>query len=194
MILDGRIFVACPPKYRITVNNKYVYFKNDKEFNEYKSEYVGSQYEVVNENISLLELIKNEDKFKRAFNNLKNKYSLPSEIISMILSNDDLLPVAEYLDEQGLYVSETENEGEFYAQGLLEYEWLDVYLTKEMQEEIKTLGEIYGSETIVINDKNSNELYECDIIDAIELVDTKFKFSRYRFKGLMKKLALILLT
>lgn len=185
MILDGRVFVACPPKYRITVNNNYVYFKNDREFTTYKSQYVEKKYSILNEGITLYDIVDYEDDYKREFNNLKNKYSLPKDIISMILSNDSLLPVAEYLDEQGLEVSETENEGEYYVQGLLDYDWIDCFLTIDMKNDIqKSLLSIFEYRSFVITDKDINETYECDIIDGIELIDKAFKFTRYRYKGL----------
>lgn len=192
LIRRGYIYVACPPKYRITTNNKNIYFKNDYEYDTYKADHISKKYTT---DIPMYDIIKSEEEFKLRFNLIKDKYAIPSEIVSMILSEDKLLTVAEYLDEQGLDVTEI-NDDEYYVQGLMETnEWLDVELTKDMQTVIKKeLTNIYGQTTINITEISTGDEYECDIIDALELLNKAFNFERYRYKGLTKKLALILLT
>lgn len=183
LIKRGLLYIACPPKYRITVNKKNLFFKNDNEYDSYKAKHVTKRFTINNSGLSMLKIIQNEDEFRLRFNMLKNRYSLPTEILSMILSNNELLIVAEYLDEQGLDVSEI-GEDEFYVQGLLEDEWLDIELTQEMANDIRKLRKIFNCQVLDITDKYEKETYECDILDGLDLIDSEFKFTRYRFKGL----------
>lgn len=181
LVKRGYIYVACPPKYRITVRDKDIYFKNDYEFDSYKAEYVSNRYSV--KGLNMLDIIQLSEEFRLKFNLLKNKYALPDDILSMVLSEDNLLTVAEHLDEEGIDVTEI-RDNEFYAQGLLEYDWLDVELNNELQKEVKSLINIFNTSKFELTDKKENEIYECDIIDGLNLIDKEFKFSRYRFKGL----------
>lgn len=182
LIKRGMLYIACPPKYRITVNGKHLFFKNDGEYDAYKAKHIAKRFTINNPGLSVLKIVHNEEEFRLRFTMLKNRYSLPTEVISMILSNDTLLPVAEYLDEQGLDVAEI-GDDEFYAQGLFEDEWIDAELTQEMANDIRKLRKIFNTELLDITDKEAKETYECDIIDGIGLLDSEFKFTRYRFKG-----------
>lgn len=183
LVNRGYLYIACPPKYRITVNGKYKYFKNDKEYNSFKTNYLEKRYSIETEGIKILDVVKKSDEFMTLFKNLKNKHSLPSDVISMILTNDTMLPVAEYLDEQKLEVSET-GDDEFYAQGLLDNDWIDIELNEQLSNEVKQLKNIFGVSTFDLYDKKDEVTYECDIVDAIELLEKEFNFTRYRYKGL----------
>lgn len=183
LINRGYVYIACPPKYRITVNGKYLYFKNDKEYNDYKTKYLKKKYDVQSNTITMMDIVKNSEYFMYHFKMLMNKYSLPEDVLSMLLSNDTILPVAEYLDEQGLEVAEI-GDDEFYVQGLLDNNWIDIELTKELVKEVKVLSNYFNCTTFDIIDKADGTVYECDIADAIQLLEKEFKFTRYRYKGL----------
>ena len=186
MIKRGMLYVACPPKYSIIVDkDKHLFFKNDGEYDAYKAKYISNRFKINNPGLSMLKIISNEEEFKLRFTMLKNRYSLPNELISMILYNDTLIPVAEYLDEQGLDVMEI-GDDEFYAQGLFEDEWVDIELTQYMAKDIRKLRNILNTAVLDITDKVANETYECDIIDGLDLLNTAFKFTRTRFKGLTR--------
>ena len=181
LIKRGYVYIACPPKYRITVNGKYVYFKNDTEYNDYKINYLKNKYDIQTKGVTLKDVVWNGSSFMEHFNAIKNKYSIPADILSMLLSSDTILPIAEYLDEQGLEVTEID-EDEFYIQGLLDNDWLDIELTKSLVKEIKVLANYFGCTTFDVLDKSDGTVYECDIADAIDLLDKAWKYTRYRYK------------
>ena len=46
LIIDGYVYAGVPPLYKITMNNKYQYLKNDEELEAFRLKNVGKKYVV----------------------------------------------------------------------------------------------------------------------------------------------------
>lgn len=46
LILDGYVYAGVPPLYRITMNKKYLYLKDDNALNEFRLAHKGKNYEI----------------------------------------------------------------------------------------------------------------------------------------------------
>ena len=103
VITGGYFYVACPPLYKLTINNTYKYLKNDKEFNSYKASYISKRYKL-NSNISMIKLVEKMNEYREEINFIKNKYSMPIDLISMILS-EGLNEGLKYLKPEKISIS-----------------------------------------------------------------------------------------
>lgn len=177
LIKRGYIYIAQTPLYRITVNGKYKYFKGNKDYNDYKSVHISEKYAVHNQHISLKELVDLSEEFMLKFNRIKHKYALDGEIISSLL-RDGIDGTLTYLANEGLEIDG------LYAQGMFGDNWIDITFEGDIIDAVSELSELINHQSLlIIEETKTGDCFECDVYDAIEILNSAFKFQRYRFKG-----------
>ena len=119
--------------------------------------------------------------YRSSITKIADNYSVPIDLISYLLSNT-LKSTLGYLKSEKLSI--TKRNDNYYVQGLLDSNWLDLEFTKEFVQEVKSLKNIYGESTIEFMDNEDNEVYSADIYDALEQFDSAFKYNPLRQKGL----------
>lgn len=182
LIEEGYFYNACPPLYKISISSsEYRYFKNVKEFNKFKAEYIENKYSLENTSLTMLDIVTKMDEYKQEVDKIAHDKALPIDLISMILSSG-LKEALKYLKQNKISISKRNNN--YYAQGLLDTDWLDVEFSDELINDINSLSNIYGLTTIEFINNETNEIMEGDIYDVLEVFDKAFKFTPQRFKGL----------
>ena len=188
LIEDGRIYIALSPLYRITKNGKFIYFKNDKEYDNFIVKEIGSKYSV--KEIGLKELIVTGKEFTNKYSIIQSKYHLDKDILNLIenyytvtqdISSKEII---KDLKDAGLTVEATNNQ--LKVEGLYNDVWHNFIIDKTFQKDIKGLSEVFPNLDVVtlVNKKTNTTEEDLYIFDVLETLNNSTKFERVRFKGL----------
>lgn len=176
----GYIYIALTPLYRITLNkDNYKYFKDDKEYNNFKSKYISDKYKLIDKKLKMKDIVDNMDHFLKLFDIIKYKHTLDDEVMNVFIHSEDINQILEELTSFGLAF----NEEELHFEGLFNDCWHDFSLEDDFLNDMNTIREIYNRNTLKIKDNSTGEELEGDVHDVLKLLNSTFKFSRYRFKG-----------
>lgn len=189
LIEDGRVYIALSPLYRVTKNGKFIYFKNDKEYDKFIVKEIGTKYDI--KEMKLNKFIVDGKKFIEKFNIIKNKYHLDVEVLNTIenynsvmedIRNDDFI---EALQELGLEVGKYDN-GDLSVEGLVNDIWHNFIIDSNLEKDIKELSAVFKDLDVVtlINKKDNTETEDLYIYDVLDTLNKSTKFERVRFKGL----------
>lgn len=179
LLEKGYVYIGLSPLYRITVKNKYKYFRNDEAFNSFKTDYLKDMYDIHSKTINLKYIVAHTEDFFRELTKLKVNHSVTDDIISLYMRETDKKVITKELKSMGLEVSKNQ------IIGLADDTWVQCDIDDDFLNSINELKKIMKDNVVVtIKDKKEDEYYECDIIDLVKLLEDSFKFSRYRFKGL----------
>jgi DNA gyrase subunit B len=190
---DGRVFISQSPLYRVTKNGKYIYFKNDAEYDKFVIKEISNKYGV--KEIVMSKFIITGKDYTQEFNRIKSKYNLDTTVLNVLENhmsvNGDLFTTAVVEDleqEFDLTVDVIEidkDTDEIKVQGLYEDMWLNFTINEEFVNDITSLSKIFKAlETVTLTNKKDNTEEEFYIYDALEVLNNSTKFERVRFKGL----------
>jgi DNA gyrase subunit B len=189
IIEEGYVYIALSPLYRITKNGKFIYFKNDVEYDKFIVKEIGTKYNV--QDIKLSKFIVTGHKYIEKFNLIKSKHHLDKDVLNTIenyysvtgsINSQDIIDT---FKEMGLTVDETVK-GQLKVEGLHNDIWHNFIIDKYFEKDIKILSEIFPDLDIVTleDKKTGNVQEELYIYDALNILNTAVKFERVRFKGL----------
>lgn len=180
----GYVYIALSPFYRVNVgtagNVKWRYFMNDYEYNNFVSEIIGKRYKVLNEKFNVKKVMAKSEDFIAEYERIMHKYAVDSEVLNSFIRNTEVPDIRkDLIEEFGLEDSDDID----YYEGLFNNVWHSFSLD-ELNEEISDLCDIYPFQQLILQDKNDNEEFECDIYDGIIEMKKAFKYVRNRIKGL----------
>lgn len=178
----GYVYVSLPPRYRFSEGkDKFVYIQNEKELIDFQYSKISKNISIESNNLKLKNLIKIKQSYETKFNNIKNAYSISSELINKLAYPLLVEDIEEIISEMnGLKIDSNDNIVGFYN-GY----WHDVNIDMLLDSIETQLEPIYkNNELISFKDIKENEIYEGYLIDLYEYINSKFKFEFDYFKGL----------
>ncbi|ALN97757.1 DNA-gyrase B-subunit [Bacillus phage vB_BpuM-BpSp] len=187
LIEDGRIYIAMSPLYRINKNGKYIYFKNDKEYDKYLVKEISETYDL--KDIKMKDFIQNGKKFVQKFDQVRYKYNIDSSVLNILenhykvtgtVTSDDAF---EELKEKELEITKESNY--YQVSGLVGNSWHNFKIDSDFLKDIDSLSKTYALDIVdIINKKDKSTVNDMYIYDAYHKLSSSVKFERKRFKGI----------
>jgi DNA gyrase subunit B len=189
LVEDGRIHIALSPLYRISKNGKFIYFKNDKEYDKFIVKEIGSKFAV--KDISLSKFIVTGKDFISKFNTIKSKHHLDVQVLNLIENYYSVTgdirskEIIEDFKEMGLTVDQS-IKGQLKVEGLYNDIWHNFIIDNLFEKDIKILSEVFPDlDVISLENKKNGEVQEdLYIYDVLKTLNDSTKYERVRFKGL----------
>ena len=174
----GYIYVCLPPKYRTSVNGKFVYFKNDEDLNKFLFNRAKNTIILHSEEITLKKFITNMYEFEKYYDIIKRKYSISDDVINIILHENNLKSIVKSLKNLNLNVIDKK------VTGMNDGIWHDFNLD-DIDADIKNLLKIIPIKNrFDYEDDKGNIIKNSTTIDCIRYINKKLNIKLDYFKGL----------
>lgn len=188
---DGRIYIGQSPLYRITQRGKFIYFKNDKEYDKFIAKEASSKFSVHGD-MSMAQIMSLGIPFMEVYNIVKNRHNANEEVLDFILDTyyatkeltvDNLSP----LTEVGLEIAFNKDTNGILVEGLYNgLFWQNFLINEDFINDIKMVINIFGKLdfTSIILTKDKETFDELSYREVYKMITDSLKIERVRFKGL----------
>ena len=179
MIDLGWLYIGSSPLYRVNVKGKWKYYENDSQYLEFVDEIISEKYKVVSKTITTRSILNHSEEFVDEFKRLLSKYNIHKDVLSTFYHSTDIKEIKAELKSKfkfKVYKSKT-------VEGLYDSVWHE-FNYAELYKEMRYLRSIYkGITSLKLLDKSTKEKTVYEVYDAINIMNSSFKYTRNRIKG-----------
>lgn len=179
MIDLGWLYIGSSPLYRVNVKGKWKYYENNNDYLGFVDEVISEKYKVVSKTLTTRSILNHSEEFVNEFKRLLSKYNIHKDVLSTFYHSTDIKEIKAELKSKfkfKVYKSKT-------VEGLYDSVWHEFNYV-ELYKEMKYLRSIYkGLTSLKLLDKSTKEKSVYEVYDAINIMNSSFKYTRNRIKG-----------
>ena len=178
LIEKGYVYLALPPKYRSSINGKFIYFKNDIELAKYIDNQIKDKIKITDNKFKLKEILKYKNIYMEIIEYIFEEINISENIFNKWIKSEDLgLNIKKKVLSNDInYIGIDEGKWNSFKDKELRNFYNELLLSNEIPKNIADIISI----NIVYNEKEMN----VTLLELFKLVDKISHLNLGYFKGL----------